>query len=710
MMHSNDQSSGKKPHGDGDDTPEEFAQEAPAVLQKPQVTEHPIPMTDEHDNLVVPQIEDSPPAGSYPQPPQPVAGDASQPGEGEGKLPPKMVTSQKKSTSPSAPLPPLVPQPQPLQSTTQGLPPLPEVNQAQPTPGSDGGGGRPPVPGRPAGAFTPMPQPLPPEQKKVLEQRAKQVIKDLDALRPAGGGSIPPARKGKGAALKYAVAGLLLMIVGAGTFFGIRLLQTQQSAEIRQQAAGQTWCSVTQVRNGTCCITLTLTRTELQNCLNDPSRTNKRLVVNEYRCPGPDPTSGGCSDNGRTIGSITDPNADLSRYCLTDATYCGTMQMDYACYSDQGTSEPRGGVSTRTWDDAICVAPTSPPPPPPTVTPTPARPNYCVSTTVNGVGLGSVNDVYIQPGQQVTFRSEASSPVNNFWWAMYNNENNYANGTPRPICVNSGGDITNYQGDCPTGTYHLIFQDPSTTLRTVGTRVKEYSQVFLVDRNIGSNGLPINQTVRHFQANGYFSLTGGPTSLPNQDCVVYLHQASAPTPTRTPTPRPTATPTRTPTPSRTPTQRPPTATPTRTPTPTTIPACNSVCSSDAQCPSGLICSGGFCRNSQCTSQTNCVCLAPTATLTPVPSATPTLVPLACMELNYSPVSPVLGMTIDLTCVGAPLDRVERADYQYSVNGGAFSAITNVTDLTARLFIGDPGSYTVRCRVCDGQTCTAWDTL
>ena len=62
------------------------------------------------------------------------------------------------------------------------------------------------------------------------------------------------------------------------------------------------------------------------------------------------------------------------------------------------------------------------------------------------------------------------------------------------------------------------------------------------------------------------------------------------------------------------------------PTPTATPVvdliCNSVCTSSSQCPTGLTCASGKCRNPSCTSKTNCLCATPT----PTPKVTPTPTP------------------------------------------------------------------------------------
>jgi hypothetical protein len=75
---------------------------------------------------------------------------------------------------------------------------------------------------------------------------------------------------------------------------------------------------------------------------------------------------------------------------------------------------------------------------------------------------------------------------------------------------------------------------------------------------------------------------------------------------------PTVTPTRTPAPTRTPTTI-RTQAPTRTPAPA---SCNANCTIDENCANGLICSNGYCRNNECTEQTNCSCTVAQATPTP----------------------------------------------------------------------------------------------
>ncbi len=109
---------------------------------------------------------------------------------------------------------------------------------------------------------------------------------------------------------------------------------------------------------------------------------------------------------------------------------------------------------------------------------------------------------------------------------------------------------------------------------------------------------------------------------------------------------PTATPVKTSSPTPTPTK---TATPTATATATAVPLCNSECSSSLECPSGLTCyipsgsTAGNCRNTQCTTASNCFCstATPTATPTSTATATPTstgivtATPTSNPQCNYS---------------------------------------------------------------------------
>ena len=95
-------------------------------------------------------------------------------------------------------------------------------------------------------------------------------------------------------------------------------------------------------------------------------------------------------------------------------------------------------------------------------------------------------------------------------------------------------------------------------------------------------------------------------------CTLQFSLGSTPTVTPTPTGSPT------PTPSSSPTAT-PTHTPTATPTP--LASCNSTCITNSDCVSELTCSGGYCRNPSCVDSTTCVCAVATSTPTPTPIPT-----------------------------------------------------------------------------------------
>ncbi|OGG07217.1 hypothetical protein A2872_01355 [Candidatus Gottesmanbacteria bacterium RIFCSPHIGHO2_01_FULL_42_12] len=68
-----------------------------------------------------------------------------------------------------------------------------------------------------------------------------------------------------------------------------------------------------------------------------------------------------------------------------------------------------------------------------------------------------------------------------------------------------------------------------------------------------------------------------------------------------------------------------TVTATVTPPPTPVYQCDSECTSDSQCPSGLVCNNNRCRNSNCVDRNDCLCVTTTPTPTPTPTPPPTVV-------------------------------------------------------------------------------------
>lgn len=169
-------------------------------------------------------------------------------------------------------------------------------------------------------------------------------------------------------------------------------------------------------------------------------------------------------------------------------------------------------------------------------------------------------------------------------------------------------------------------------------------------------------------------------------------------------------------PSPTPTLRP---SPTPTPIPTPVPACGSTCTSNSNCPSGLICSTSgstkVCRNPSCTSATNCICPTASPTQTPSPTPTtspspsPTAPPLACLRITRDVQNPSLGSQVRFTCGLVTGATSYEFRYKITVNetpvGGSLQSSGNIS---SPLTISQPGTYKVQCRPCIGAACTAWE--
>jgi hypothetical protein len=182
------------------------------------------------------------------------------------------------------------------------------------------------------------------------------------------------------------------------------------------------------------------------------------------------------------------------------------------------------------------------------------RPDLCKSAAIDKTTL--------KPGESVTISSTTNSNADLFYYAFYNKDNLYPapDGTPKPICVKTGGDITDGTSACPSGSHHLIFKDPSTTPRTTGSRTLKYEDIFVIDENNGG------KKVERIQINAYFSISGGAGSYPKPECVVAVTSSDV-----------------------------------------TTAACNETCSGTIPCQTGLTCTSGVCRNSTCSSETDCTC-------------------------------------------------------------------------------------------------------
>ncbi len=189
------------------------------------------------------------------------------------------------------------------------------------------------------------------------------------------------------------------------------------------------------------------------------------------------------------------------------------------------------------------------------------RPKYCLSTSID------LNN--LSPGEKAVFSSVSNTSINFFTYALYNRDNEYSPGNPKPICVTQGGDNSD-QDDCPAGTHHLIFQDPNSSSRTSGFRTVNYEDIFVIDKNNDFG------RVSNIQVNAYFMIQGGQISLPEPNCVAYIASVEA---SPSPSPEPTA--------------------------------CFDTCDNDSQCQTDLRCMtvGGDkrCVNPDCSEETDCSC-------------------------------------------------------------------------------------------------------
>lgn len=94
------------------------------------------------------------------------------------------------------------------------------------------------------------------------------------------------------------------------------------------------------------------------------------------------------------------------------------------------------------------------------------------------------------------------------------------------------------------------------------------------------------------------------------------------------------------------------------------------------------------------------CVVAENTPNPSPSVTPTLM---CSSLTKTPTTtPEVGDKVTFTCVGAstPAGAVSLTyKFRYSLNSGAYVAMTNKTATTSELTIASCGSYKVQCQAC-----------
>lgn len=149
----------------------------------------------------------------------------------------------------------------------------------------------------------------------------------------------------------------------------------------------------------------------------------------------------------------------------------------------------------------------------------PGRPSLCKTTTISSSTLSD--------GQSVTMTSETNGSLADYYtYAVYNTDNPYSPGNPKPVCVPG---TVSWSNNCPTGTQPLIFKDlDTTTARTKGSVTFSAEDIFVND------AFWDNQKVRNVSITAYFSLKGGLTSLPDDNCKEVLTYLTPDQPTPPP--------------------------------------------------------------------------------------------------------------------------------------------------------------------------------
>ncbi len=197
-----------------------------------------------------------------------------------------------------------------------------------------------------------------------------------------------------------------------------------------------------------------------------------------------------------------------------------------------------------------------------------ASPTASPNTSQNMCQSLGISSNTVTRNNSVTLTARAlHNQVKTFTYGLYNLDNLYSAGNPKPIHFTSG--------------QHAVFTN-YVAPTNINTKVINFNDVNKPDMNAGAGGVPPT----HIQVNAFFTNSSNVFSQPDPKCVVNFTLVQAtptasptvtPTPTRpsTPTPVPTSTPTVTPPiggpATATPTASPPVtpaATPSNSPTPT----------------------------------------------------------------------------------------------------------------------------------------------
>ncbi len=153
------------------------------------------------------------------------------------------------------------------------------------------------------------------------------------------------------------------------------------------------------------------------------------------------------------------------------------------------------------------------------------RPDYCISA--------SADKATMLPGETLTLSSVSNTAVNGFWYMAYNLDNLNEPGTTnaKPVCTGTGTNDA-----CPNGGTPLTFGDPNNStgagrsLRTNGSVQIPYANLFVNDKNWN------NQQVKRLYFMAYFSLNGGQWSWPQDACKAFTAMGTVASPSPSPNP------------------------------------------------------------------------------------------------------------------------------------------------------------------------------
>ena len=236
---------------------------------------------------------------------------------------------------------------------------------------------------------------------------------------------------------------------------------------------------------------------DLISCKNSSGDSGTCCVPDSYSNTQPQPTSpvGGGGGGG---GGGTGGGGYSGQTCSSDSNAaCDGLKVGDSCSGSVCTADG----STGSDGNLICKCPTG-------------------GGGGGGGGTGGpsgglmcttagVDKTVVKEGETVTFTATSNSNATSFFFQVINR----ASG--KVVCVTSGGDLNIQSPECPAGTHPLVFKDPNTAPRTVGTRTVTASEVFLFDKNVYP---PYGGHLIHAKIAAYIAQDSGNWTPLNSSC------------------------------------------------------------------------------------------------------------------------------------------------------------------------------------------------